>query len=529
MNLNHTYKYKQKGPTTMKKLVSFLLVLTMILAMSTTAFAAEDETEMFELTIGGTLGHTYNVYQIYTGDVAKEDGTLVLSNVKYGQNHYPQMDGGAAGDPVPDAELNNFINSEEPANYFRTQIYGTPYAVVNPDTTETSVTVNVEAGYYLIVDVTVDLPDGQTKSPVLLKVAESTTIASKHATIVSTKKVDDVNDSTSEENGRDWKDSADYDFGDDVPFQLTVTLPSTLTAYEKYELTFHDKQAAGFGAPENVNVYIATSKGAPKITIPAATTGTNGYTVEACTSENCEYGGCSFTVKVGDVIALYGDTEFADGDMIIVEYTAKLTDAANVGRTGNENSMYVCHPDGHTPKDDVTVLTYALTVNKIDGTSKEALEGAGFTLQKWNETEGAWKDVGEEKVGDGMTSFTWTGIDGGKYKLVETTTPAGYNTIADVEFVIDATHKDSWLADGNYALEDVIAKNNAGTVVVFNDRNAEGLLDGKLEGNIENFKGVVLPETGAEGTFFLITCSTLLVLVAAVFMVTRKKMSIYED
>ena len=510
----------------MKKLVSILLALAVILAMSTSVFAAEEET--FELTIAGTLGHTYNVYQIYTGDVAEEDGTLILSNVKYGKNHYPAV-GGAEGDPVPDTELQDFINSSDPANYFRTQIYGDPYAIINADGSQNSVTIDVEAGYYLIADVTEELPDGQTKSPIILKVAEKTTVASKHATIVSTKKVDDKNDSTTDEDAVVWEDSADYDIGDDVPFQLSVTLPATLNAYETYELTFHDKQAAGFDAPQNFNVYILKKDGTTKITIPEAADGTHGYSVLACSSESCEYGGCSFTVKIGDVVALYGTTEFEDGDKIIVEYTAKLNDAANVGRAGNENSVYVCHPDGHTPKDDVTVLTYELKINKIDGTTKEALEGAGFTLQKWDEAAGTWINVGDEIVGDGITSFVWSGLDGGKYKLKETTTPAGYNTLADVEFVIDATHKSVWLADGNYALEDVIAKNIAGTAVVFNDRNAEGLLDGKLEGNIENFKGVILPETGAEGTVFMITASALLVMVAAVFMITRKKMSIYED
>jgi LPXTG-motif cell wall-anchored protein len=44
-----------------------------------------------------------------------------------------------------------------------------------------------------------------------------------------------------------------------------------------------------------------------------------------------------------------------------------------------------------------------------------------------------------------------------------------------------------------------------------------------------NNTGTVLPETGAEGTFFLITGGTMLVILAAVFMITRKKMSIYED
>ena len=505
----------------MKKFLSFILVLAMILAMGTTAFAAE---ETFALTIAGIKDHTYNVYQIYTGDVAEEGEALVLSNIKYGQNHTP-VDG-TTGDPVPDTELKDFLNSADPANYFRTQISGTPYAVVNENGTETSVTIDVVAGYYLIMDVTAELPDGQTKSPIILKVAETTTVASKHATIVSTKKVDDKNDSNTEEDVVNWVDSADYDIGDDVPFQLTVTLPATLNAYSSYELTFHDKQALGFDAPANFKVYVQRANAQ---LFEIADT---DYSVSnTCVKPECEFGGCNFTVTINDVKAVYekNSVDFVDGDIIVVEYTSKLNDTANVGRAGNENSMYVCHPDGHTPTDAVTVLTYELKVNKIDGTSKDALKGAGFTLQKWIEEDNAWENVGNEIVGDDITSFVWSGIDSGKYKLVETTTPAGYNTLADMEFVINATHKDIWLADGNYALEDVIAKDPSGTTVVFADKNAEGLLDGKLEGNVENFKGVVLPETGAEGTFMLIFGGSMLVIVAAVFMVTRKKMSIYED
>lgn len=504
----------------MKKFLSILLALAMILAMGTTAFAAE---ETFDLTIAGTKDHVYNVYQIYTGDVADENGTLVLSNVKYGKNHTPA--GGKEGDPVPETELKDFLNSVDPANYFVTSVSGNPYAEVNKESNENSVTIAVKPGYYMIMDVTADLPDGQTKSPIILKVAEETTVASKHATIVSTKKVDDKNDSAADEDAVNWVDSADYDIGDDVPFQLTVSLPATLNAYKTYELTFHDKQAAGFDAPKDFNVYV--QRGDAKLfDIDAADYTVNNTCIKP---ETCEYHGCSFTVTVNDVKAIYETkaVDFENGDILVVEYTAKLNDAANIGRAGNENSMYVCHPDGHTPKDDVTVLTYELKVNKIDGTSKEALEGAGFTLQKWIEASAEWVNVGDEQKG--ATFFTWSGIDGGKYKLKETTTPAGYNTIADIEFVIDATHKEIWLADGNYALEDVIAKNPAGAAVVFADKNADGLLDGKLEGNVENFKGVVLPETGAQGTFWFVCAGSLLAIAAAVFMITRKKMSVFED
>ena len=509
----------------MKKLVTLVLALALMFALSIPAFAAPAQT--FQLTIGGTKDHTYNVFQIYTGDVSDEDGTLVLSNVKYGANHKP-VDG-QVGDAVSQEELQNFLNSTDQANYFKSQISGNPYAVVNPDGTQESVTITVEAGYYLIVDVTAEdaLPDGQTKSPVLLKVAEDATIYSKHASIVSEKKVDDKNDSTTDEDDVNWQDAADYDIGDDVPFQLSVTLPSTLKTYDHYKLTFHDDQAAGFDAPENFVVYL--QRGTAKLFDVAQ--GAAGYVVEDCTSDKCEFNGCSFNVTFADVKALYAQqgVDFVDGDKLIVEYTSKLNATANVGRAGNVNSMYVCHPDGHTPIDAVTVLTYELKINKIDGATKEALQGAGFTLYKWSAVAQDWIAVGAEIKGDGVTSFAWPGIDGGKYKLVETTTPTGYNTLADVEFVVDATHKTEWLADGNSAFEDVIAKNVAGTAVVFADQDVNGIEDGKLEGDIENYKGVVLPETGAQGTFLLIAGGALLVIVAAVFMITRKKMSVFED
>ena len=511
----------------MKKLVSILLALAMILAVSTTVFATENDT--YTLTITGATGHVYDIYQVYTGDISKEGDKTVLSNVKYGQNHYPVN--GNVGESVPADELESLTNEETAVDILDSAVKGAPYKNdVTPATNESSIIIsNIPAGYYMIVDVTGNLPDGQTKSPIMLQMLEDVTVASKHATISSEKKVDDKNDSTTEENGFDWQDSADYDIGDDVPFQLSVTLPSTFNAYDDYTVTFHDRQAAGFGAPTITSVYILKADGT-QIAISEAANDTSGYILtNACTNlEKCEFGGCTFNVAVGDINDLYGQNVFAEGDKVVVEYTSKLLTGATVGAVGNENGMYVCHPDGHTPQDFVTVFTYELKVNKVDGTTKEALAGAGFTLYKWDSASNSWGKVGDEITGNALTTFAWSGIDGGKYKLEETTTPAGYNTIAPIEFTVDSDHKEEWVKGGNSAFLDLIAKDAAGNIV-FADANTEGIEDGKLEGNVENFKGVVLPETGAEGTFFLITASTLLVLVAAVFMITRKKMSIYED
>ena len=524
----------------MKKLVAILLALALIFAMSTTVMADEPaQPETYELTVNGILGHTYKVFQIFTGKVTEEDdGTLVLTDVKYGQNHYPAL--GAAGEQVPDTKLQDFLNSSDQPGYFRDQITGTAYATINADRNKASETITVDAGYYLIVDVTAEdvLTDGQTLSQTMLKIAETTTITSKHATISSEKKVDDKNDSTTDEDGVYWKDSADYDLGDKVPFQLSVTLPATMNSYATYPLTFHDKQAAGFGAPEITNVYIQRGTG-ENATVLINNITTAYYTLHNnCTkTDTCEFNGCSFNVAVADVKAIYADNNktFVDGDKLVIEYKSELLDSEDtvIGAAGNENGMYVCHPDGHTPRDYVTVLTYQLTVNKVDGSNNNApLAGAGFTLYKWiaeaKDGAGDWVKIGDELKADGMTAFTWSGIDGGKYKLEESTTPKGYNSIADLEFVVDSTHKDEWFYGGNTAFEDLIAKDPLGTKIIFADNDGT-IEDGLLEGDVVNHKGVELPETGAEGTMFLIGGGAMLVVVAAVFLVTRKKMSIYED
>lgn len=512
----------------MKKLVSILLALVMIIAMATTAFAEEAET--FTLTIAGAAGHTYDIYQIYTGDIAQEGDKTVLSNVKYGINHYPIN--GATGDLVPADELEALVNSADPVAILDSAVKGTPYQNdVTPAEGATEIIITgIPAGYYMIVDVSPELPDGQTKSPIILQVLETTTIASKHASISSQKQVGDRNDSDDlDTKAPVWQDSADHDYGDRVPFQLSVTLPTTMSNYDSYDLTFHDQMAAGLIDPTITSVYILKADGTTKITVPDTY-----YSKHICPdATKCEFGGCTFAVTVTNIEALYtGGYTFADGDTLYVEYTALLNgegeNAAKIGHAGNDNSMYVCHPDGHTVQDKVTVLTFALKVNKIDGTSKKALNGAGFTLYKWDADTSDWEKVGDEIQGDDISSFTWTGIDGGKYKLVETTTPSGYNTIADIEFIVDADHAEEWLG-ANSALRNLVATNIAGNEAVFADKNADGVEDGVLEGNVENYKGTVLPETGAKGTAMLITMGAMLVTVAAVFMVTRKKMSIYED
>lgn len=514
----------------MKKLVSIFMVLVMVLAISVPAFAAENET--VSLTITGAEDHTYKLYQIFVGDVAQEGAKTVLSNVKYGAHYYPD---GQQGKLVPAEVLQTIAGSVDPEDLLDAALKESNIIATPEEGQSTVAFENLTPGYYLIKDVSAVL-DSETKSPIMLQILKTVTIASKHASIVSEKKVADKNDSVAlADDDVDWQDAADYDFGDMVPFHLSVTLPSTLEHYDTYELVFHDSKAAGLGDATNFKVYIERMVDGTATKLIDIT---SGYVVDAnaCGKTTCDFHeNCSFTVTLNDVTSYYKNQpgiSFVNGDKLVVEYEAELLETANVGSAGNVNSMFVHHPDGHTAVDSVTVLTYALTVNKIVGglDTRELLPGAGFTLQKWIEEDGQWIDVGDEILGDEtnpITAFVWRGIDGGKYKLVETTTPKGYNTMADLTFVINATHAETWLGD-NSALWNLIARDVNDTKNIFVDRHGDGIEDGMLEGDVENYKGTVLPETGAGGTMWLLFGGAMLVILAGVFMITRKKMSIYE-
>lgn len=178
------------------------------------------------------------------------------------------------------------------------------------------------------------------------------------------------------------------------------------------------------------------------------------------------------------------------------------------------NEISSLKEDAQRECDKVTVFTYKLVINKTDSHGHE-LEGAGFTLYKKN-LSGEYIALGAELAGDGMTTFTWVGLDDGDYKLVETTVPEGYNKMSDVLFSVSAEHSE-------IAGEPSLTLLNGGLM-------GEGnVATGSIEKDIVNNTGTILPETGAEGTFMMIFGGSLLVILAAVFMITRKKMSVYED
>ena len=248
--------------------------------------------------------------------------------------------------------------------------------------------------------------------------------------------------------------------------------------------------------------------------------------------------GCTFEVRFANLKDI---TSVKAGSIISVEYTSTLDTDATVGSAGNKNTSHVTYTNnpndeqagenGKTPDDAVIVFTYKTIVNKVTknpaydaskdtgktGTDSDGnkefipLNGAGFTLYKKN-ASGTYEAVGSELKGEDMTTFTWSGLDDGDYKLVETTTPSGYNTIPDIEFTITATH-------------DVTSDNPTLISLSGGDKFTGVISTGVVSANIENQSGAQLPSTGGIGTTIFYVLGSVLVIGAVVLLVTKKRMS----
>lgn len=442
--------------------------------------------------------HTYEVYQIFTGDLSS-DG--VLSNVKYGKNSNQ-----TEGDEVPATELKKLtdVNVEGKTDQDKLDVIKTFAKLENPVATLTKTNTSYEAapGYYLIKDKDNTVGGNDANTLYITKVVDDVTISPKSDVPSFQKKVKDTNDTTGDTSN--WQDSADYDIGDEVPFQLKATLPSNYADYKTYYLAFHDVEEKGLSFNSN----------SVKVAVDNTPVDSGKYTVKTTGLTD----GCTFEVVFTD---LKTAVAAKNGSEITVDYTSTLTANATLGNQGNVNKARLqfsnnpnseqggeSTPTGETPWDNVIVFTYKVVVNKVNE-NKEALKGAAFKLEK-KLKDGTTKPVKEFTAGED-TSFTFSGLDDGDYVLTETTTPAGYNTIKPITFTVTADHKVEWTTGERTDVLTSLSGNAAsGEITLAADKTA-----GSLTADVVNVKGSNLPSTGGMGTTVLYVAGAAIVLVAA--------------
>ena len=481
--------------------------MAMVLSLTVLSFA-DTTTGTYSITINNsTPGHIYEAYQIFTGDLSSKG---VLSNIEWGSGitdagkaALKEVVGITEGNPTA-ADIaekiteSNVINvaSKAGAN-LTTTVAGSANTI-----TDGKYVINgLAPGYYLVKDQDGSLTgDNDSYTSYILKVVKNITMDPKSDQPTVEKKVKDTNDSEANST-TGWQDSADYDIGDDVPFQLTATLPDNITSYDRYKVIFHDTLSAGLTYNKDAVIKIDGNK-------------VTGFTPS--------YSGTTLTFSCDDVIALGAH----NNSVITIEYTAKLNEKAVLGSAGNPNKVnleYSNNPNqsgegdrdtGKTPDDTVIVFTYKTVVNKVDGTGN-ALTGAEFTLSK-KMADGTLKEITVVK-NDAGTTFTFSGLDDGDYVLKETKTPEGYNSIADIEFTITAAHD---VLSDNPALTSLSGNVTTGEIT-FTSNTTEG----SLTTTVENKSGATLPETGGIGTTIFYVVGAVLVIGAGVLFVTKRRMS----
>ena len=487
-----------------KKLFSYIVAIAMIFTL--TAFAggavnaANANTYHLSLQNNGKTAHTFEVYQIFTGDLSEG----ILSNVQWG-NGVSEEGQTALGDAAAKAEAlaksTDSLAAKTFAEDLQTYLQNGTEKEVAANQTESI--EGLAAGYYLVKD----KASSQNKTngaytSYILKVVKDTTAATKLDVPTVEKKVQDKNDSTNETSG--WQDSADYDIGDDVPYQITGSMPANIGDYTSYKYVFTDTMSKG----------LTFKTGSAKIMI-GTTDVTEKFTENVTTNDDG-----SIVTWTCDNLKTAG-VELTPATKVVVTYKATLNTNAVIGSAGNPNEVnltYSNNPNnggegetGKTPNDKNIVFTYKAVVNKVDQEQK-SLKGAGFTLQK--KVNGEYTDVKSITAGE-ATTFEFTGLDDGKYKLIESTTPDGYNTITPIEFTITAEHDTT---KDEPALISLSGNATTGKATFAPDKAA-----GSLTTEVVNKKGSTLPETGGMGTTLLYAVGGVLVALAAAYIIISKK------
>ncbi len=512
----------------LKKAAGMLLALALALVTllgTGTAVRAEDTTgtatNSLTITNTGDTAHTFELYQIFTGDY--DTVSKVLSNLQWGsgvtaegRSNYESAAKKAEsliiqGDPV---------KSQEEANKFADELIQKKYLATSPmvskkvDPSGSDTFNNLQAGYYLVIDkagTQTNKPNGAYTAYILQVVGQAEAKTKIDVPKVF-KKVKDINDSTGKES--DWQDSADYDIGDDIPYQITGSMPSNIDMYSTYKYIFTDTMTKG----------LSYASGNAKIKI-------DGKDVTDSFRESIQKndGSTVVTWSCENLKGISGVTLNKDSE-VVVTYSCKLNEDAVIGAAGNPNTVnltYSNNPNqggegdtGITPDDKNIVFTYKVVVNKVDQ-DKKALAGATFTLSKVNadSTTDKIKDF-TFSANDEKNIFTASGLDDGTYVLKETTTPSGYNTIEDQYFTISADHD---IKSDSPALKSLSGNKVDGTATTISF--TPNLSEGSLTTDVVNKKGSSLPSTGGIGTTIFYVIGSVLVIGAGVLLVTRRRMN----
>ena len=534
-----------------KKIVTLVLAALLIMAVAVTAMAKEAD----------LTGHTYAAYQIFTGTQAED--SAVLGDVEWADS----VDGAeiikelvviddfkscTTAKDVADV-LAEYKDDSEMAKKFAKIVYknivdGTGIVCESGET-------DLDAGYYLVVDTTPESTEPDfVWNLALLQLTNKGTFEIKNKVSIP-----DVEKKIVE--GGTKSDAVTAEIGKILPFEFTGTMPANISDYDTYYYAFTDTMTKGL-----------TYNGDVAVTVSGKTC-TDTFTIDAKVDDK---GVTTLKVSINDIMHILGtDTITADAK-VVVTYTAtvneqaldtteinkvKLTYSNKPSDSGNGANS----PKGETPEDVVVVYNTGIKVLKTDGTktltgAKFSVTGDSVTVRMINnemyveDTKGTYyrlkdgtytttaptdvtvtsydnskttyskvskldkeetkKNITTEGYVDKDGILTVDGIGAGTYTIKELVAPAGYNLLTDSIKVVITCDLPTSVVTGEETCK------WSATV----DGDAATLNNGIVEVTVINQSGTELPETGGIGTTIFYTLGSLLLVGAAILLITRKRM-----
>lgn len=535
-----------------KRVATTAVAVAMSLSLAAPAFA-EGNGDGKTLTVTGDTLDNKKVYavQMFTAHATGTD-SVVFDNYELADQNWlaffraptaegglnkPEADADAAREYVETLTGKNLVTFADQAQAW-VRGHAGAFEVITSDGEDPAVAdketfSNLKPGYYLVY------PEGgstgtenRVTDAMLVNVPQDKNavwnIKSTFPTV--DKKVD-----TDNEGAGAAGDNGSAQVGDIVTFTLKSKVPD-MSDYDEFYFAFIDTLSKGLEFVEKTPGDSGVDANDVTVTIGGKTV-TAGYSV----SLNDKDLKIVFTDLKNDVTVT--DGAVTTGAEIVVTYQAMITEAAATTPNPVTNTVEVEYSndpssDGHgtsTP-DESKVYTYDIDVNKWavgpdgeKGTQDDIvnLPDAKFVLSTSDTLGNVESDANVVKlIANGAdayrvakpneegaaTSFTTTanddinisGLKAGTYYLHEIEAPEGYNKLkkpVKIEIVVEG-------------------ENYEHATIEVNDKAATGA-DGNVI-DVENKKGIELPETGSIGTIGL-TALGVVVVVAGLFAFPRKK------
>ena len=523
----------------MKKIMALMLAAIMMMAMSVTAFAAEEATpaaagaNTLTVNVKSTTsaqdlnGQTINLYKLF--DVT-ESGTTGSKNYAYTVNTaagYKDALVSVLGSPITasstDEQFAAAVLALKDKDGTKIQKFAndfTAYALKNSlATTATSGKIaesktsykftELDAGYYLVY-----VTGGKEIQSSLVTVDETTNkvnLKTEAPSIEKTANKETVN------------------IGDVVTYTVKGSIPDT-TGYDQYQYIIHDALSTGLDFVKNAGGDALDNAAEANVTIAFTETGATDNGTAPTTATLSGDGNRTMAL---DLSAWVKANQTNKGKEFTVTYYAKVNKNAVVTEKNKAQLEYGNKPGETTTTtpSEAKTPTYPLDILKVKKDTTEKLAGAKFKLYSNKTDADANNDTKAIKVSpvtpgvagnyvvDSTSSTTEfvsvENIDGknynlrvnglaeGTYYLVETKAPDGFNKLtAPVEIKITKstdTDVNNW----------TISK--AGTV------ETDKIID------IENSTGSLLPSTGGRGAIAFAVIAALLVFGVAVSFIRDKR------